>query len=397
MHVLILPSWYPGKDNSAGIFILEQVKAISVNSKLDISVFNWGPNEYVLKIRTPLKSLNTLFRYAFSRCRIIQIRHNLTEYKVPHLSWSSMFFKGNYEALTHKAVKWVKIIEKEKGKIDLIHAHVSFPAGFIAYSISKILSIPFIITEHSGPFPFREYKTLSGIRDIVKEPLTNASQIIAVSSWLAENIKKYTSKVPQVIPNSVNTDFFTPNDKIKSKKSIPTIFTLSQLTTAKGTGDLLASAAILKQKGCRFVLKFGGSGQKLSYYKKLAAKLNISDYVIWLGLMNREEALKEYQDCDFYVMPSRVESLSMVILEAMACGKPIVSTDCGGPKDLVEPEIGILVKPDDPKSLAQGIEQMLIQYHSFDTVKIREICIAKYSNNITIETIINIYKGVLQD
>ena len=394
MHVLILPSWFPAPDNNAGLFILEQAKALAQNSDVQVSILNWGPNEFVLKLRNPVGSIRRLTSFKSHKQEVIRHSAHLTEFKIPHLTWTSHISKGNYLPLVPLLINSVGKIEKHFGKIDLMHAHVTFPAGFLAYYISKHLSIPYLITEHSGPFPFKEYISAKGLRDIVAKPLAAASDIIAVSSVLALSISQYTASQPQVIPNSVNTDFFT-SDLNQLFNPIPYLFTLSRLSAAKGIGDLLHAVKILKAKGYKFVLRIGGGGRQLGHYQRLAERLKVSDYVVWLGELTREVALSEYQNCDFYVMPSRLESLSMVILEAMACARPVVSTACGGPVDLIEETNGILTEPASPRSLAKGIAKMLETYHKYDRAAIRDICLRKYSPTSILPRILSVYQKVI--
>jgi len=394
MHILFLPSWYPFENNPAGIFVLDQARALAKKEDVRISIINWGPNEFVFKARNPLQSLRRLVSIHLNKNRIIELGTNLNEYKIPHLTWTSHIFKGNYGSLIPKLIRLIKKIESKTGKIDLIHAHITFPAGFLAYHLSEHLSVPYIITEHSGPFPFKEYKAGKGLKQILAVPLAGARQVIAVSNYTAESISAYTHMTPVVIANSVNTDIFKPKPDFRYNE-IPHIFTLSSMTKEKGIGDLLESIRLLKSRGYKFLVRIGGAGKRLDSFRKLSEKLKISDYIIWLGSMGRKEALIEYKNCDFYVMPSRQESLSMVILEATACGKPVVATDCGGPKDLISKVNGILVKPDDSQSLAKCIEEMLNKYYTFDSVKIRELCVSEYADNVIAEKLILIYNSLI--
>lgn len=395
MHVLILPSWFPGSGNNAGIFIYDQILSLSKIKDLKLSVLDWGPNEYVFKLRNPIQSIQNIIKYKLNQQHIDKKNDNLSIYSLPHITWTSYLFKGNYDALIPRAIDYIKEIEAHNGKIDLIHAHVTFPAGYLAMYISDRLNIPYIITEHSGPFPFKEYRTASGIRGIVTQPLNKAKEIIAVSSWLSNSIIKYTENIPIVIPNSVDTEFFKPADILNNVKPEPLIFTLTKMTQNKGIGDYLEALKLLKDKGYKFKVRIGGSGNSFSYFKKLSVKYCLSDCITWLGNLNRKEALAEYQACDFYVMPSRLESLSMVILEAAACGKPIVSTDCGGPKDIIDKALGFMVKTGNSNSLAQGIETMLSTYQTYDSKLIRENCINRFSPEIIDQRIYSIYKKAL--
>lgn len=394
MHILLLPSWYPFQNNNAGLFIAEQAKALSCCPDLRISIINWGPNEFVLKLRKLSQIYNTIQRYRSSKSEILHLNNNLTEYRIPHLTWTSHIGKGNYPSLAHKMLKQIELIKKEFGKIDIIHAHQTFPAGFIAYNLSRYLSVPYIITEHSCPFPFREFKTPFGIRKMMLTTLANAAAVIAVSNWLAGLIKSYIDIPVIVLPNSVDTDFFKPSSYVVGEKSSPIIFSMTQPIKRKGIDILIQAVKLLKSKDCNFVLKIGGDGNKLSYYKHLAEKYEVKDRLEWLGYLNREKALPEYQNCDFVVMPSRLESLSMVILEALACGKPVVATACGGPQDLINSANGILVEPDNPSALAEGIEFMLKNYNSYQAEKIREDCLNRFSDAAVTAKLEQIYNQV---
>ncbi len=395
MHVLVLPSWFPCRRHPAGLFIYDQIMSLSNIKELKLSVLDWGPNEYVLKLRNPVQSVKNIINYNSDIKRIEKKKDNLTIFSIPHLTWSSYLLKGNYDALIPKATEFVKDIEAHSGKIDLIHAHVTFPAGYLAMHLSQKLSIPFIITEHSGPFPFKEYRTSSGIRGIITKPLNASAKIIAVSSWLAQSIKKYSVHEPIIIPNSGDIDFFKPLPTAIQSSIVPNIFTLSKITEGKGIGDYLEALRILKHKGVRLDVRIGGSGTGFARFRKLSLRMGLDDCVTWLGNLNRADALSEYQKCDFYVMPSRLESLSMVILEATACGKPIVATDCGGPKDLIDKDQGFLVEPENPQALANGIEIMLNTYPSYDSNTIRANCIKKFSPEAINQRICEVYKEVI--
>jgi glycosyltransferase involved in cell wall biosynthesis len=395
MHILVLPSWYPYERQTAGSFIKDQIDALTQNPSIVISFINWGPNEFVLKLREPFTSIKKCAKLALSIKKTIYIKRNLTEYKVPYLTWTSYIGKGNYCGLVNKLIKQIKVIEAEQGKIDIIHAHVTFPAGFLAMQLARHTSLPFVITEHSGPFPFKEYMRGSAVRDIITEPLHEASAVIAVSSWLAESLQRYSAPQSVIIQNSVDTDYFHPLSEQCSHGDKPALFTLSQLTVPKGISDLLEAVRIMSDQGYRFNLRIGGSGKQRRRFIKLAEQLRIVDKVTWLGELSRAEALREYQTCDFYVMPSRLESLSMVILEAMACGKPIVATDCGGPRDLVGHNQGVLAKANDPVSLAESIRNMLSAYSVYDSSLIRQECVNKYSHTVISNQIIEVYKNIL--
>ena len=91
----------------------------------------------------------------------------------------------------------------------------------------------------------------------------------------------------------------------------------------------------------------------------LARRLEIEPRVRWLGRLDRQRALEEYRACDCFVQPSHLESFSIVVLEALACGKPVIATRCGGPEFMITPENGLLVAKQDPSGLARAMRGMV--------------------------------------
>lgn len=118
-----------------------------------------------------------------------------------------------------------------------------------------------------------------------------------------------------------------------------------------------AFAIVVKKQPCRLILF--GEGQLTQKLKDLAAQLGVADRVSFPGFTNNLPA--ELKAADAFVVSSRCESFSIVLVEALACGTPVVSTDCpsGPPEILHHGKYGILCKPDDPVVLAEGMQMIL--------------------------------------
>jgi len=329
--------------------------------------------------------------------RIERLTNNLSVYHLPHITWYSRIFQGNYPSLVLRIRKILSQVVREQDNIDLIHAHNAFPAGYLAWQISQQLGIPYIITEHSGPFPFPEHILRGSLRREVLLPLQQAAALIAVSSIVKSQMQSYTNKDITIVPNQVDTAFFSVMDNQPQTQNELTIFTLSWLTAEKGIGDLLRAYRMVLDKGLNAKLRIGGTGKGESRFKRLANQLGLNEHIVWLGRLSRSEALAEYQQCTFYVMPSRSESLSMVILEAMACGKPVVATACGGPSDLVIEQTGILVEPANPTALAQGIIDIIYKLGIYSQQAIRHYCVSRYSPQVINAALMTVYQAVLAD
>ncbi|MDD4309168.1 MAG: glycosyltransferase [Candidatus Cloacimonetes bacterium] len=384
MKILFIPSWYPYSENPyAGKFFVEQAKALAKQGIAEITLLNWGQNEFQIQLRKPILSLKKYLRYKSSKAGYNAICQNLIEISLPHLSWTSRLQNGNIDSLINKL--------ELKDKPDLIHAQVTFPAGYIAWKLSRKYNIPFVITEHSGPFPFKEYLLDGVLLDIVSKPLMAANHVLAVSTHLANEIHNETGVTAKVIPNMVDTDFYLPSEE-HSKNECFRLFSLSALTASKGIWDLLEAVNMAKQAGIRFKLYWGGDGSLRKPLQRKIDSMQLQNWITLLGNLNPAQSLLQYQQCDCFVMPSRIESFSMVIIEALACGKPVIATNCGGPADILSPLNGILVSKANPKALSSAINTMAETYDKYSAEAIRKDCISRFSEPVVSKMIGDIYQ-----
>ncbi|MDY0151351.1 MAG: glycosyltransferase [Candidatus Cloacimonas sp.] len=394
IKVLLIPSWHPcPKQQYAGKFFIEQAEALAEKGLAEISILDWGQNEFQLTVRKPLQSLGKFVHYLAAKPTITVIGKNLTRIRIPHLSWTSLLLSGNIDALLSK----INLSDKP----DIIHAHVTFPAGYIAWKLSEKLGIPFIITEHSGPFPFPEYVTRKGISPLLSEPLRAASRVLAVSSHLSQQIQACIGIDAKVIPNMVNTDFFQFQQKPERidglyGKDHLKLFALSALSTAKGAWELVQSMKQLKDSGQDFHLYWGGDGSLRSKLHKRITDLHLQHNVLFLGQLSPEQTLRQYQNCEIFVMPSRIESFSMVLIEAMACGKPVVATNCGGPADIVRDFCGRLVPVQNPQAFASAISEIAKNLGSYKPAEIRDYCVTQFGQDLVCQEITTIYAECLR-
>ncbi len=100
-------------------------------------------------------------------------------------------------------------------------------------------------------------------------------------------------------------------------------------------------------------------------------ELGLTDRVEYVGKKPTPELARYMQESALLVLPSRRESLGLVLVEALACGTPVVATRCGGPEDIVTDDVGVLVPPEDPEALALGIEQVLARPSHYEPALLR--------------------------
>lgn len=389
MNVLIIPSWYPWRGNPLrGLFIKEQAVCLGqMRPGWNIAVAVWGQRRYTLSLRNPVKTAAVLagfLRSTFGSGKR-NLLPNVCEYRQPALEWTKKWKQGNIAGMERACRRILRRASRDLGGIDLIHAHVAFPGGWIAMRLSQRFRLPYVITEHMGDFPFIEFRNPDGTcREAITAPMRRARAVIAVSPSQAGRIAATGLPRPIVIPNMIDEEFFKPGAVEKKADGSFTFFALSAFKPDKGIGDLLQALAHCRQQGFAkgmnaIRLRIGGGGAMEKELQALARRLEIDPWVHWLGRLDRRQALKEYRSCDGFIQPSHRESFSMVVLEALACGKPVIATRCGGPESLLTPENGILVPVRDPAELARAMIEMSRRAAGFDSLAIRRSVVETFS------------------
>jgi len=117
--------------------------------------------------------------------------------------------------------------------------------------------------------------------------------------------------------------------------------------------------------------------------------------VSWLGSLNRDQSLQEFQNCDAFVLASRHESMGIVFAEAMACGKPVICTKCGGPEFIIDHNTGFLVNPENELELVEAMIKMIDNYRNFSSEAIRNSFENKFSVPKVADQIMEVYKQAI--
>src|ERR1700741_791393 len=128
-----------------------------------------------------------------------------------------------------------------------------------------------------------------------------------------------------------------------------------------------------------FELVIGGDGPDREKLEAQVQSLGVERYCRFLGGLNREQVRERMQQCDAFVLSSLHETFGVVVGEAMACGKPVISTRCGGPEFFVNDENGVLVDAANPQALADAMADFINNRHSFDPQTVRASVVNRFS------------------
>ncbi len=241
-------------------------------------------------------------------------------------------------------------------KPDLIHVHFAVPAGLIAWLISKIYNIPYVLTAHLGDVPGgAPEKTKGWFRWIF--PFTppiwgRATRVVAVSEYTRElALKNYPIDI-EVIPNGVDIHKLKPLNLHQNE--MPRIVFAGRFMEQKNPLQLVRVLAKLKNLPWNCVML--GDGPLMNAVKNAIAENHLSERIQLKGWVDPEVVLAEFAQSEILFMPSRSEGLPVVGVQALASGLAIIAGDVGGFKDVVvQGHNGYLFDPDDVNGMHQGL------------------------------------------
>ena len=251
------------------------------------------------------------------------------------------------------------LIKKED--IDIIHGHYLFPAGAAAIEVGNKHNIKTYVTAH-GSDMFELYKSKPFMRPTIKKVLKNADGIFAVSKALRQEIiatgVSGIAEKTKLSWNSVDITKFSLKDDDSFKKEFglfdkPIVLFVGNLIKRKNVGALLEAKKIAKSD---YYLVIVGDGPLSKKLRKKVEDENIPD-VIFTG--SRTDVENIIPNCDFLVLPSFSESFGLVLIEALACGKPVIGSDVGGISEIINDDVGLLVNPNDVSSISNSIDKLV--------------------------------------
>lgn len=378
MNILILSSWYPDRDNKvSGIFVYEQVAALK---RIGLNPIVFYPfDKTICKNQIVRKEEDGTVVY----------RANTDYMRSSKLSRINSIVKS---------LKYLDDIVKENN-IQLIHSHVCYLAGFISALYNKHhKNVHFIITEHSSKVG--EYSNHWYNKKIFNFSYRNADRVITVSSSLADELKGlgYAFK-SEIIGNVVDTDNYHINSLPISDNEYRLLFIgLMGDNEVKGVQYLLHALKnfIADNSQYKVKLTLAGGGTKLQEYIDMSRKLSIQDYCDFKGTVNKDQISKLIMENDILVSSSIKETFGSVLIEAMAGGKPVLATRCGGPQEFVNDEVGMLVNPKDAKALEDGLLRIIENYDKFDANLIRKYAVENFSYDAIGKKLMDTYVKILE-
>lgn len=358
MHVLFLPKWYPGRnDPQLGDFIRKQALAVAGLTK--VSVLHVTPLNGLdvplleeIDDKEGLWELHCYYRPSTARLRPLRRWLNGLRYR---------------KAMEHG---WRRVVA-ERGRPDLMHVHILVRPALMASVWQRRHGIPYLVSEQSSEYLDGSFEAHGIVhRMLARRAMRGAAAVTAVSRWLGDAlVRKDLCSSYAVVPNVI-PGLERPLPPPGRPGDLLVVADLVDRT--KNVSGVLRALAKAREQDTRPNLTIIGDGPDREALEALATSLGLGQVVRFLGRLANHEVLDHMARCWAVIVNSNVETFSVVTGEALAQGRPVIATRCGGPIAFVTPENGILIPVRDDASLTSAMLRSLRDHDRYDPAVIRQ-------------------------
>ena len=359
MKVLVFTGLFPNNVwPNHGIFILQRMAHVARSPNCEIRIV--APVPYYPPL---LAGWRGAYRKVFRSQELEGLRVDYPRYfMIPKIG---MAIQGLL--LFFSVVFYIARLKKEFS-FQIIDAHYVYPDGLAAVLLGWLFNVPVVISARGSDL--NVFKQFPIIRRIIQWTLHRANAVITVSQALknvAVNLGIQSEKV-KVIPNGVDSKKFFPLSKEEARKrlGLPTkgrkiVVSVGNLTQNKGFDLLIKSLRDISEKSpeINVLLLIIGGGVQKGVLEGLIQQFNLQSFVHLSGPIPHEHLVWYYNAADLVCLMSEKEGWPNVVVEALACGRPVLASRVGGiPEIVTTPNIGVLVDRDVLK-IGQSMEQAL--------------------------------------
>lgn len=384
MHVLVIPSWfaqYPG-DPSGSFFETQALGVAQLGAQVGI-------------IYPDLRSVSQVRAFIGGKS-----------------AWST---SGPVNLLRHTYINWTPRVEPlilprwvavgmalfarycaKFGKPDVIHAQCLLRAGVLARRIAHEHGIPYVVTEHLSRW--HRHQITAYEMPHARLAAKQASALICVSNALLSHLRRDVELgITHVVPNAVDPLFLDGAPTARSATGALAFINVALLNPGKRHDLLIDAFERAFGKDTSHTLTIVGDGPQREALELRIAAAGMTGAIRLAGMQNKNKVAELLAESDCFVLSSDHETFGVVVTEALAKGLPVVSTQCGGTDDIVEPENGIMCAAGNSGALAAALTTMRQRIHGgvYDSAAIRARCIEKFSQHAVCSRLVGIYRDAL--
>ncbi len=381
LRILFITSWYPSRKHVyAGAFVREQALALAGEHDVRVIAPHLGRrpgwlarSDSSLDDREPAVS-----------------RPNASFLLPRRLTWADA--AGSFmRSVRESALRW-----RHDGWLpDVIFGHTLLPAGWSAVQLGRELDRPVIVTIHSS---FASQRVLTRSSDsYVRHAIGSVDRLVAVGPTIVEELRTIEPRCqPVLIPNLVDDEFFTPGPRReRGTDEALRIVGAGNLIAAKRYDMLLRAMARLRDTGTATRLTLIGDGPERKRLESHAARLRLAKWVVFTGAQGRDGVRAVLRDADVLVHPSRTETFGVVLIEAMACGVPVIAARSGGPDWIVQPGTGVLFDIDDDAALQAALRSHAYDLVAYDREAIRASVVRRFGQREVTGQLVGLFREAI--
>lgn len=348
MKILFLSGWYPSRIHpQLGNFIEKHAEAVALQSEV-VALYVCSDPDCVSKYEIIQNTVNNVFT--------VNVYYKKVSHRLPLLSQAQRawrYMKAHFKG-------W-RVLKKKVGKVDVVHLNILYPAGIFAFFLNRIYRYPLIITEHSTEYLPINTRPFTKSRIIANFYISRAARYITVVSKNLQNamLSRGIQGRYKIVYNVVNTDLFVAGTSKGNRAKLKLIHISTLNDKHKNISGMLRTIAILASQRNDFECWFIGDGDTAPHIE-YAKKLGIYNSIAFFdGTKTTAEVATIMKDADGFFMFSNYENLPCVIVEALACGLPVLSSDVGGISEHINASNGLLVKAGDEKALLNAFNNLI--------------------------------------
>ncbi|MCL4267983.1 MAG: glycosyltransferase family 4 protein [Anaerolineales bacterium] len=289
---------------------------------------------------------------------------------------------------------WAGLALIRRFRPDIIHTHFAVPAGALAYALSLLTGIPYILTAHLGDVPGgvpeKTARWFRWLKPFTKPIWKRAKQVVAVSEFTRQLALAHYPVDIRVIPNGADFTHLV-TERIEVNR-IPRIVFAGRFVSQKNPLAIVRVLSALNDLD--WTCSMLGDGPMFEEVKAEIEKLGMSERFHLTGWVTPADVLKEFSQSDILFMPSLSEGLPVVGVDALVKGLAIVASNIGGFLDLVEPEEnGYLIEIQDEAGFSSALRDLLSNRERLAQFRCASLEKAK---NFDIEKITDQYEEIMQ-
>lgn len=376
MRIFIIARGYPTKQSPQwGCFERDQAEALAA-----------AGHEVVML------SVDTRFRLMWRKIGLTEQYvngvHSLNFYWRP-----SATYLGKYRRMWRERLQFLYVYRqavRRFGTPDILYSHYLF-RNVHAVWLGKQAGLPVVGIEHWSELNIRP---LPGkVRELGHRTYPHLNTVLAVSESLRDSIIESFGPMPiQVVHNMAASDF-----RYVSPTPHPLTFVATGSLIRRKGFDLIPQAfAHVNHLPDNWQVIIVGSGEERPHLQQQIHRMGLDKHIQLIGQKSKAEIRALLQQSDAFLLPSRNENFSVAVLEALACGVPVISSICGGIRECIDDSNGLLFEVDDVKGLTQAIQTLVDHPDRFDHCTIAEDYERRFAPHVIADQLTRIFEETIR-